>query len=59
MKHIVLAALFAGVFAALAPAQVKIGDPAPNFEGEFLHSDAKSLADFKGKVVLVDFWRTW
>ena len=59
MKHLMLAPLFVLALAALAHAQVKTGDPAPNFEGDLIHSDAKGLSDFKGQVVLVDFWRTW
>lgn len=59
MKHFVISAVCALALAAGAPAQVKIGDPAPNFEGEFTHADAKTLSDFKGRVVLLDFWRTW
>ena len=59
MKHLFLTALMLGACAVGARADVKIGDPAPNFEAEFINADATSLADFKGKVVFVDFWRTW
>ena len=33
--------------------------PAPAFDVKTLDGDALRLADFKGKVVLVNFWATW
>jgi len=36
-----------------------IGKPAPDFSGTALRGKQVSLADLKGKVVLVDFWATW
>ena len=36
-----------------------IGKPAPEIKGADLDGKPVSLADFKGKVVLVDFWATW
>jgi thiol-disulfide isomerase/thioredoxin len=37
-----------------------IGKKAPNIEGTFIATGKTgSLADFKGKVVLVDFWAVW
>jgi len=33
--------------------------PAPLFEGTTLDGEAISLADLKGKLVLVDFWSSW
>jgi len=35
------------------------GKPFPDFKGKDLAGKAFSLADFKGKVVLIDFWATW
>lgn len=35
------------------------GDTAPNFKFQQFDGKEVSLADFKGKVVLVDFWATW
>ena len=33
--------------------------PAPNFTLEDIAGNAVSLADLKGKVVMLDFWATW
>jgi thiol-disulfide isomerase/thioredoxin len=47
------------------PRYVKIrtdlmGKDAPNFKSDtWFGSDKKSLADMKGKVVVIDFWATW
>lgn len=35
-----------------------VGKPFPDFKGKNLAGKAFSLADFKGKVVLIDFWAT-
>ena len=37
-----------------------LNNPAPDFAGESVNGKGKaSLAQWKGKVVLVDFWATW
>lgn len=36
-----------------------VGKPFPDFKGKNLAGKAFSLADYKGKVVLIDFWATW
>jgi thiol-disulfide isomerase/thioredoxin len=36
-----------------------IGKPAPPIAGADVDGKPVSLADFKGKVVLIDFWATW
>lgn len=40
---------------------VAVGDPAPDFEGEWLghEDDSGKLSDLRGRVVLMEFWRTW
>ena len=36
-----------------------LGKPAPEWTLEHAYGDVKSLADLKGKVVVLDFWATW
>ena len=36
-----------------------LGKPAPSIAGNDVDGKPVSLADLKGKVVLVDFWATW
>jgi len=36
-----------------------IGKPAPEIEGEDLDGKPMRLGDYKGKVVLLDFWAFW
>lgn len=36
-----------------------IGKAAPKVDGDDLEDKAFTLADYKGKVVLIDFWATW
>jgi peroxiredoxin/protocatechuate 3,4-dioxygenase beta subunit len=36
-----------------------VGDPSPNFTLKTLEGKELSLADFRGKYVLLDFWATW
>lgn len=42
-----------------APPGLSLGSPAPEFRLADLSGRTASLADYKGKVVLVDFWATW
>ena len=42
------------------PVALKAGQPAPKFDAKTM--DGKTIhfsADFKGKIVLLDFWATW
>ncbi|MES2459290.1 MAG: TlpA disulfide reductase family protein [Armatimonadota bacterium] len=41
-----------------APSLLSVGKVAPNFIVD-AQGGTKSLADFKGKVVVLDFWATW
>lgn len=36
-----------------------VNSPAPGFTGKTLSGTALNLADYKGKVVLLDFWASW
>ena len=42
-----------------AIAGMEVGQPAPNIEGTLIDSKSFSLANNKGKVVLVNFWASW
>ena len=45
---------------AYQPVQmVQLGDPAPDFQLEDTKGNKISLADLRGKVVLINFWATW
>src|SRR5262249_30214830 len=49
---------------APAPGQVKagavaVGQPAPEITGEDIDGIPMKLSDFRGKVVMLDFWGNW
>lgn len=44
---------------ATGPVPPRRGVPAPAFSAPDLGGQEKSLAQFRGQVVLVDFWATW
>lgn len=56
-----LLALVAFAVGGLAPAAraVEEGQKAPLFRKSSLDGDAISLADYRGKVVYLDFWASW
>ncbi|WP_342562271.1 redoxin domain-containing protein [Paenibacillus sp. FSL R7-0345] len=62
---VVVAAMAAIVWVYLqhsnkAPAErIATGAPAPAFEATSLTGGKVNLADYKGKVVLLNFWATW
>jgi len=35
------------------------GDPAPLFEGTWLSYQDSSLEQLEGRLVFIEFWRTW
>jgi thiol-disulfide isomerase/thioredoxin len=45
--------------ASMRPATMKAGEPAPDISVKDLDDKGVTLADYKGKVVLVNFWATW
>lgn len=48
--------LFAGGATAATP---KIGQPAPDFQVDTFDGQHMKLSDFKGQVVILNFWATW
>jgi cytochrome c biogenesis protein CcmG/thiol:disulfide interchange protein DsbE len=53
---------FSAVILLTAPARAEypqINQPAPNFTASTLDGKDVSLADFKGQVLIVNFWATW
>src|SRR5215470_50903 len=64
-KTIFVASLILAIFGAPALAQqptirfVRNPDPAPAFKLITLDAKLLSLTDYKGKVILLNFWATW
>jgi hypothetical protein len=63
MKVMLLAALLGSTLGA-APGvdeavAVKVGAPAPDFEGTWLNHPDSSLLDLGGRIVFIESWRTW
>jgi len=46
-------------FTAIGAVKFNEGTLAPGFSMEDLTGDQVNLADFRGKVVLLNFWATW
>lgn len=51
-----LSVLFAGVLVSAAQGELKVGDPAPNFEVKASDGKTYKLEDFKGKEAVVIAW---
>ena len=54
--------LGAALLLAASPGWAKppvVGQPAPNFQVTTLDGKILTLADFKGQVVVINFWATW
>src|SRR6201984_389882 len=45
--------------ASMRPAMLKAGEPAPDISVRDLNDKGVTLTDYRGKVVLVNFWATW
>ena len=55
-----LLAASAAAFVALAPASAQAaGEQAPDFTLRDINNQEVSLSDYRGKVVVLDFWGDW
>jgi len=62
MKKLLLLFLFVSLpllACAESPRVVTIGEIAPDFTLENMQGEKVSLSQFRGKVVLINFWATW
>lgn len=58
MKQLIAVMFFTGI-TAMANAQVRQGDRAPEISLKNAKDSVVKLSSYKGKVVLVDFWASW
>lgn len=47
------------IYAFQPPKPIGAGQVAPDVQLEMLNGERKALSDYKGKVVVLDFWATW
>ncbi len=60
IMYVVVVLVVGLVIYAFQPAKpVGEGDEAPNVTLNLLDGETKALEDYKGKVVVLDFWATW
>lgn len=60
MSRVISVAAVLAVLALGGAAQaLGVGDPAPDFGGTWQNRASTSLAELRGRVVLVEFMRTW
>jgi cytochrome c biogenesis protein CcmG/thiol:disulfide interchange protein DsbE len=59
-RVLALVACLAALASANALAkQPVVGEPAPDFQARTLDGEKLTLADFKGQVLVLNFWATW
>ena len=42
-----------------AETEPQVGQPAPEIEGEDIDGSRFKLSDYRGKIVVLDFWGDW
>ena len=58
-RLIATALLIAAAASSATAARIVVGKPAPDFRAVTFDGQKVSLADFKGQVLIVNFWATW
>ncbi len=58
-RSVLLAAVAAASLGSLAPVAHAAGEKAPEIKLRDINNVEVKLSDYKGKVVLVNFWATW
>ena len=56
---VVAISLFYSVAGHAAGFEARARTPAPALQAQDLHGASKTLADYRGKVVLLNFWASW
>ncbi len=62
MSRLFVAACLAVLFAAgstRALEKIEVGKPAPNFQATTFNGQKVSLADYRGQVLIINYWATW
>ena len=60
MRYVLLAALMGLlVFCEPARARPQVGEVAPDFTIRLLDGSKRKLADYRGKVLVINYWATW
>lgn len=59
MDKLALAAALTLTLAAAGMQPADVGQTAPDFEGEWTNFDGTTLHNLQGRVVFIEFWRTW
>jgi len=59
MRRFLFTALVAAFFTGAQAQNLKVGDNMPDFTLKTVKGEDMSLSQFKGKIVLIDFWASW
>jgi cytochrome oxidase Cu insertion factor (SCO1/SenC/PrrC family) len=56
---VIAALVYSSMFNQATRGSIKAGKPAPEIVGEDVDGKPMKLSDFRGTVVLLDFWGNW
>ncbi len=59
LTRVMVVAAIGSILSASIAAAVELGSPAPGFDASTFDNKPVRLADYRGKVVFVDFWASW